>query len=241
MSEAINNYRNVVEQPWGRMFYDLVWRQLPMEHDKRLRILDFGAGFCITSDYYARYHDVTAVEPNKEMYDLRVKNNDYELVTQGIDYLKSVANGTYDVVICHNVLEYVDNIDAYLKELMRVVKPGGLLSIVKHNEYGKVLAFVVLNDNPKAALELLEPGNAQDSMFGQRKVYDDTYLSATLAPQMTHVDTYGIRTFYGLSSNNDIKFNDDWYKSMLELEIKASTIDAFKQVAFFHHLLFKKK
>ena len=34
--------------------------------------------------------------------------------------------------------------------------------------------------------------------------------------------TYGIGTFYGLSSNNDIKFNDDWYQPMLKLEIKAS-------------------
>lgn len=50
-----------------------------------------------------------------------------------------------------------------------------------------------------------------------------------------------MRAFYGLSSNNEVKFTDEWYKSMPELETKASAIDEFKQVAFFHHLLFKKK
>lgn len=50
-----------------------------------------------------------------------------------------------------------------------------------------------------------------------------------------------MRAFYGLSSNNEVKFTDEWYKSMLKLEAKASTIDAFKRVTFFHHLLFKKK
>ncbi len=241
MSDAIRNYRNVVEQPWGRMFYDLVWEQLPIDNDKRLRILDFGAGFCLTADHYAKWHDVTAVEPNSEMYELRVKNNEYTLITQGIEYLQSVADNSYDVIICHNVLEYVDDTDAYLKELARVLRLGGLLSIVKHNDYGKVFAYAILNDNPKAALDVLEPDNTEDSMFGQRNVYDDTYLVSTLAHQMAHIDTYGMRAFYGLSSNNEVKFTDEWYKSMLELEMKASTIDAFKQVAFFHHLLFKKK
>ena len=59
MSDAIRNYRNVVEQPWGRMFYDLVWEQLPIDNDTRLRILDFGAGFCLTADHYAEWHDVS--------------------------------------------------------------------------------------------------------------------------------------------------------------------------------------
>ena len=76
MSGAIENYRNIVEQPWGRMFYDLIYRQLDIKNDKRLKILDVGAGFCLSADHYAKDHDVTAIEPNKEMYDLRVKDNE---------------------------------------------------------------------------------------------------------------------------------------------------------------------
>ena len=64
MSPAIENYRKMVEQPWGRMFYDLVFRQLKFPDDRRMKILDFGAGFCLTADHYARHHDVTAAEPN---------------------------------------------------------------------------------------------------------------------------------------------------------------------------------
>jgi hypothetical protein len=48
------------------------------------------------------------------------------------------------------------------------------------------------------------------------------------------------RAFFGLSSNNEIKYIEEWYKAMLELEIKASTIDEFKKIAFFNHLIFKK-
>ena len=52
MSTSIKDYRNMVDQPWGRMFYELIFRQLNIPSDKRLKILDFGAGFCITADHF---------------------------------------------------------------------------------------------------------------------------------------------------------------------------------------------
>ena len=167
MAGSIKDYRTMVEQPWGKMFYDLVFRQLNIQNDKRLKILDFGAGFCLTADHYAKYHDVIAVEPNQEMYDLRVNKNDYKLVEGGIDYLQDIKDSTFDVVICHNVLEYAADKEIILKQLTRVLKTDGLLSIVKHNELGKVIAFAVLNDNPKEALEILSKENDESSIFGR--------------------------------------------------------------------------
>ena len=128
MSNQIQNYRNVVDQPWGRMFYDLIYNQLNLPNEKRLKILDFGAGFCLTADHYAEHHDVTAAEPNKEMVSLRVRSNNYTLIPKGTEFLSAVADNTYDVVICHNVLEYVDDIDYILIQLERVLKPCGILS-----------------------------------------------------------------------------------------------------------------
>jgi hypothetical protein len=58
---------------------------------------------------------------------------------------------------------------------------------------------------------------------------------------MSLADSYGIRTFYGLSSNNEIKFTDEWYRSMLELEMRAGSMEEYKNIAFFHHLIFRKK
>ena len=52
---TIRDYRNMVEQPWGKMFYELIYEQLNISEEKRVRILDFGAGFCITANYYATY------------------------------------------------------------------------------------------------------------------------------------------------------------------------------------------
>jgi len=240
MPTPIENYRNVVEQPWGKIFYDIIYRQLEFSNDRRLKILDFGAGFCITAKHFAKNHDVTALEPNEEMYRLRFKSDDYTLITQGIEYLKAVEENSYDVVLCHNVLEYVDNKDEILSELKRVLKPGGKLSIIKHNLYGRVFGCAVLTDNPKAALDLLNE-KPEDSMFGNRDVYTNEYLTDFFGDDMRLAEVFGIRAFYGLSSNNEIKYTDEWYSSMLELETRVGAIDDFKKVSFFNHLIFEKK
>ncbi len=240
MAGTIKDYRKMVEEPWGRMFYEQVFRQIPVSDDKRLKILDFGAGFCITAGHCAEHHDVTALEPNEEMYEQRVEG-DYTLVTQGVEYLSTVEDKSYDVVLCHNVLEYTDDKDRILKELVRVLKPGGSLSVIKHNLYGRVMASAVLGDDPKTALSLLCSDDAENSMFGNRSVYDNEYLINFMADEMDLKEIYGIRSFFGLSSNNDIKYSDDWFLPMLELENKASTIEEYRKVAFFNHLIFSKR
>ncbi len=239
MSTAIENYRTMVDQPWGNIFYDVIFDQLKLENEKRLKILDFGAGFCITARHYAKNHDVTALEPNEEMYRLRFKSEDYTLITQGLDFLKTVEDNTYDVILCHNVLEYVENKDEILTELKRLLKPRGSLSIIKHNLYGRIFGSAVLTDNPKAALELLDE-KPEDSMFGNRDLYTNEYLSNFFGNEMELSALYGIRAFYGLSSNNEIKYTDEWYKSMLELETRVGAIEDFIKVSFFNHLIFTK-
>jgi hypothetical protein len=74
----------MVEQPWGKMFYDLIYKQLNIPNDNINKVLDFGAGFSITADHYAKNHDVTAVEPSEEMRELRVNTCNYTLVPGGI-------------------------------------------------------------------------------------------------------------------------------------------------------------
>jgi ubiquinone/menaquinone biosynthesis C-methylase UbiE len=41
-----------------------------------------------------------------------------------------VADGAADVVFCKNVLEYVDSMDATLREFHRVLKPGGVARLI---------------------------------------------------------------------------------------------------------------
>jgi SAM-dependent methyltransferase len=67
--DNIKDYVELVKAPWGKMFYDLLFIQLNIPKSPKLKILDFGSGLGVTSNHFAAWHDVTAVEPNKEMID----------------------------------------------------------------------------------------------------------------------------------------------------------------------------
>lgn len=242
MPNSIIDYRQLIDKPWGRMFYDMIFRQLDLPNDVSLKILDFGAGFCVTADHYAKYHNVTAVEPNKEMIDLRVQDHSFELLHGGVETLSRFADHTFDVVICHNVLEYASDKELIFRELARVLKQGGTLSIVKHNLLGRAMAYAVFSDDPKAALDLLGGGDHENSMFGNRELYEeDSIIGFGEKCGLSVEDLFGIRTFFALSKNNDVKFTREWYEDMLALEMKTCHSDPYKSISFFHHLIFQKR
>ena len=176
MPSSMEDYRQLVDKPWGRMFYDMVFRQLAWRNDVPRRILDFGAGFCVTANHYAQHHHVTAVEPSETMIAMSVREHPFDLIQGDVKALSGFADGMFDGVICHNVLEYVPDRELILRELARVLKPGGTLSIVKHHLPGRIMACAVFSDDPKAALELMERGDGESGMFGRRDTYDDADL-----------------------------------------------------------------
>lgn len=45
----------------------------------------------------------------------------------------------YDLVFCHNVLEYALDREEILREFHRLLKPHGIISLVKHNRPGRVI------------------------------------------------------------------------------------------------------
>ena len=240
MPDSIEDYRSLIEQPWGKMFYDMIFRQLNLPKNKRLNILDYGAGFCVTAGYYAESHNVTAYEPNPEMFEKRV-DGDYKLITTQND-LKILEEHSFDVVICHNVLEYVSNPIEILNEITEYLKPNGILSIVKHNLKGRILAQAVFSDDPAGALNLLNSQSDNGTnLFGKRGTYDnDVLLNFAESNGFECKNIFGIRAFFALSTNFDVKYTDEWYKNMLELEMQTCDIDEYRNISFFHHLIFKK-
>ena len=242
MPNSINDYRQLIDKPWGRMFYDIIFRQLDLSNNIPLKVLDFGAGFCVTANHYSEHHIVTAVEPNEEMIKLRIQDNNFDIIHGGIETLSAYADNSFDFVICHNVLEYVPDKELILGELTRVLKPDGKLSIVKHNLMGRIVAYAVFSDDPNAALNLLESGDEENNLFGKRNTYDNDYIIGLgLKYGLSMENMFGIRTFFGLSKNNDIKLTQEWYDNMIALEMKTCNLHEYNSFSFFHHLIFKNK
>ena len=58
---------------------------------------------------------------------------------------------------------------------------------------------------------------------------------------MIVVNSYGIRTFWDLQQNQEKHDQEEWQKSMVQLEMRVSRTEEYRQIAFFHHLVFTKK
>lgn len=234
MNKELQDYLDSISTPWGMMFYNMVWKQIG--EVKGLRILDFGSGFCVTANHYAKENTVIAVDPNPDMIRNRVAENEYEQVTGGIEILKDYHKESFDLIICHNVLEYVEDKEQYLFQFRRLIKKDGKISIVKHNHNGRIMSKIVFENDLEQAMNLLDGGEVIARNFGKIDYYDMNQLLSRIEGLKVN-KVMGIRHFWGLQQNNESKYQNDWSKKMLEVEMKVSEMDDFRNIAFFHHVL----
>ena len=106
-------------QPWEALLKRILWAQLGDIQNKK--ILDFGSGIGVTANHYAKNNEVVAIEPDEESVKERYTENDYQQIIGSIDELKKLEDESFDIIFCHNVLEYATERGYY----------QGVLSFVK--------------------------------------------------------------------------------------------------------------
>lgn len=223
---------------WERLLKRILWEQLGDIKDKK--ILDFGSGEGIMADHYAANNRVVAVEPSEDMLKNAWKDHEYTQIVGGIADLAQMQDESFDMIICHNVLEYIDDKAAVINELARLLKKGGQMSVVKHNRAGRVMQMAVLLDDMDKANDLLDGKNSTASKFGAIRYYEDKDIEEW-NNNLKIVDTHGIRTFWDLQQNQEKHDTEEWQMQMMQLEMRVSRMDQYREIAFFHHLLIEKK
>ena len=222
---------------WEMLSKQMIWKQLGSINNKK--ILDFGSGNGVTASFYAKDNEVIAIEPSEEVLVNRVCDNDYKQITGSTKELKQFGNESFDVILCHNVLEYAEDREFIVNEFYRLLKPNGLLSVVKHNRTGRVMQMVVLLNNFENANSLLDGKDGNAKKYGTIHYYENTDLTKW-CKDFSLLKVYGIRTFWDLQQNQEIQNNADWQKKMLQIEMRVQDIDEYKNIAFFNHLLLTK-
>ncbi|MDQ3733974.1 MAG: methyltransferase domain-containing protein [Actinomycetota bacterium] len=128
-----------------------------------LRVLDVGGGtggFAVP--LAERGHTVTVVDPSPDALALLARRAQSAGVAQSVrgvqgdgDRLADVVpEGGADLVLCHHVLEYVDEPASAAAALARCVRPGGWVSVLAANQAAAVLSRAV-GGRPDEALALV--------------------------------------------------------------------------------------
>jgi len=220
----------------------VVWSALePTLGSGPLDVLDIGGG---TGGLAVRVgelgHQVTVVDPSPDALaalDRRAREHDVEVAGRQGDLsslLDVVDPESADLVLCHGVLEVVDDPAAALATLAQVLRPGGVLSLLVAQRDAAVVARAMAG-HFQQALDLLDSSNGQ-GRAGRRYTRDElTSLvqEAGLTPDAMH----GIRVFTDLVPGSLLDLEPGATAALVELEQAVSTRPEYLSLATQVHLL----
>ncbi|KPC67733.1 class I SAM-dependent methyltransferase [Streptomyces coelicoflavus] len=212
---------------------------------RRLRVLDVGMGQGTQALRLARAgHQVTGVERDATMIAaardalagqpegirerMRIVEGDGR--DTGVHFLP----GSFDVVLCHGVLMYIEEPDPLLAGLARMLAPGGLLSLVVRN--GDALALRPGQHGDWAgALASFDTVNYRNRLGLDVRADRLATLTAKLAGIGAPLHTwYGVRIFTDTAPDGAPVPAD--LDTLLAAEERAGRTDPYRAVAALLHL-----
>ncbi|KAM4882241.1 thiol S-methyltransferase TMT1B [Thomomys bottae] len=136
MAMLVTNTNRKMESKKQELFHPL--KQL-METSGKVTLLELGCGTGANFQFYPPGCKVTCLDPNpnfkkfltKSMAENRHLQYERFVVACGED-MKQLADGSMDVVVCTLVLCSVQSPKRVLKEVQRILKPGGMLLFWEH-------------------------------------------------------------------------------------------------------------
>lgn len=175
-------YAAYLETPEGRLRLDLVFANLQEflpQSKPSLFALDLGCGTGVTAVRLARLGvHVTLLDSSLAMLEIAERTVREAEVSDKVALQhgdaahagRLFAGQLFDVVLCHNVLEYVECPSAVLRasaRLMRRDQPA-LLSILVRNQAGEVLKAALQTGDLDAAEHQLTTEWGRESLYGGR-------------------------------------------------------------------------
>ena len=117
-------------------------RDVPPGRKERLfdmlsgRVLEIGPGAGANIPLYPENTTIIGVEPNRFMFrylreEARESRRTLHIVNGRAEAL-GLRNDSVDAIVCTHVLCSVDDLETALRELLRVLKPGGLFVFLEH-------------------------------------------------------------------------------------------------------------
>ncbi|ABL82579.1 MULTISPECIES: methyltransferase domain-containing protein [unclassified Nocardioides] len=226
----------------------VVWDALlPALDGAALDVLDIGGG---TGGFAVRVaelgHRVTVVDPSPDALaslDRRAREAGVTVAGRQGDLstlLDVTGPDAADVVLCHGVLEVVDDPGAALTTLRRVLRPGGTLSLLVGQRHAAVVARAMAGHFAQALamLDQAPGGPARDhgGRSGRRFTEDEvTALVDGAGFQVTAV--HGIRVFADLVPGSLLDLEPGAAAALVDLERAVSERAEFRPLATQLHLL----
>ncbi len=216
-----------------------------------LDIVDAGGGTGGFAVPLARAgHRVTVVDPSPDsLAALQRRAAEGELVGQVVgvqgdlaDLPDLVAADSVDLLLCHSVLEVVDDPAEALGAVARVLRPGGRLSLLVANRAAAVLARALAGHPDEAARVLTDPAGRWGPADGVHRRFDGGQLSELVEGAGLVVEqVHGVRVVADLVPGSVLDSEPGAAAALLSLERALSERLPFRDLATQLHLLAQRR
>jgi S-adenosylmethionine-dependent methyltransferase len=253
-SEA-DKYAAYLETPEGRLRLDLPFASLeeflpPPQTRPSLCALDLGCGTGANGLRLARLgFQVTLVDSSPAMLDIAKRTAQESGIAEKIetrhgdaDHLATLFHeGTFDVILCHNVLEFVHDPGVVLSGAARALRDSSsILSVLVRNQPGEVLKAAILAGDLAAAEHTLDAQWGNEAFYGGRvRLFTpDTTHAMLKTASLEVIAERGVRVMSDyLSSRVSLSAE---YERVFALERKLGSRSDFAAVARYTHYLVRR-
>ena len=142
----------------------------------------------------------------------------------------------YPLVLCHAMLEWLAQPDAALRQLSRLVAPGGVLSLMYYNKDAKRLSNILYGNFDYVAADFkvkkkvsLSPQNPLEPLL-----VEQWYQQAGFSV----LSKTGVRCFHDYLQNRSMQ--QSHFSQLLELELKYNRQEPYASLGRYTHLLLSR-
>lgn len=245
-----DKYAAYLETPEGRLRLDLAFANLQEflpPATRPLHALDLGSGTGAVAVRLARLGlHVTLLDESESMLDFAKRAAREAGVAERIALRRGDAAQlenlfdarSFDVILCHNVLEYVEDPCAVLRSAARVLRDAtSVISILVRTQTGEVLKAAIQQGDLAATKHSLTTEWGDESLYGGKvRLFTTESLQAMLREaSLVIAAERGIRVISDYLPQK-VSRNDE-YERIFELERRLGERAEFVAVARYKHCL----
>jgi 2-polyprenyl-3-methyl-5-hydroxy-6-metoxy-1,4-benzoquinol methylase len=248
-----DRYSSYLKTPTGKLRTDLAWenlcRFLPNPVSEK-RALDLGGGTGLTGIRLAQMEfQVVLLDTSEEMIGIAKRGAEDGGVGKQMSFCCADASKlrklfkpeSFDLVLCHNLLEYVADPAAIVLQIASVLRKDGLVSVLVRNRAGEVLKAAINSVDWELAKANLAAEMVVESLYGKPvRVFDPKDVAAMLVSAgLEVISEYGVRVFSDYIHLRDKKTHTD-YPQLLELELVLGAQSNFANIARYTQMIARR-
>lgn len=243
---ALADYQRSVA---GRLRYVLARQNIQKMHSfgRSLNVLDAAGGNGVNAEHYLRQgHSVTLFDSDPAMLEqARSRLGDLlercRIVEGSLERIVDLLPARqFDLILCHHVLEYLEDGLRVLKALRKLASPAGELSVITLNPVSEVIRAVVFRQDPALAHSKLTDFNYDARWFGQANLYSLEQVIAGAEDAGWRLrDFRAIRVVADYLPEQEV--TGDRERELFSLEEKLAGLEPYRRIGRYAQFCFEKR